>query len=60
MAKLTAWLMTLIGILWLLPLMGMTQFGTLTNGPISWLVGLAFLVIGISKLMRNYSSQRRR
>ena len=54
MAKLSAWLVTLIGILWLLPLLGV---GTGTWG--SWLIGLAFLVMGISKLMRNYGSKKR-
>ena len=54
MAKLTAWLVPLIGILWLLPLLGVS---TGTWG--SWLIGLSFLVVGIGKLMRNYSSKRK-
>lgn len=53
MAKLSAWLFTLIGVLYLLPLLGMD---TGTWG--TWLIALAFLVVGISKLMRNYSSKR--
>ena len=55
MAKLSAWLVTLIGVLWLLPLLGLDLGADLTN----WLIGLAFLVMGISKLMRNYGSKRR-
>ena len=56
MAKLTAWLVTLVGLLLLLPLIGVTQLeGTVTN----WLVALAVLVIGIAKLVRNYSSKKR-
>jgi hypothetical protein len=55
MAKLTAWLVTLIGVLWLLPLLGMS---TGTWG--TWLIGLSFLVIGIGKLVRNYSKKRRK
>ena len=51
MAKLTAWLLTLVGVLWTLPLLGVTQLNALST----WLVPLSFLVIGISKLMRNYS-----
>ena len=55
MAKLTAWLVTLIGILLVLPLIGVTQLATISN----WIVPLAVLVIGIGKLMRNYSSKRK-
>jgi hypothetical protein len=55
MAKLTAWLVTLIGVLWLLPLIGLDIGMTLTD----WLVGLAFLVVGVGKLMRNYGKKRR-
>ena len=54
MAKLTAWLITLVGVLWLLPLLGV---GTGSWG--TWLIGLSFLVMGIGKLMRNYSGKRR-
>ena len=51
MAKLTAWLVTLIGVLLVLPLIGVTALGgNLSN----WLIALSVLVIGISKLMRNY------
>jgi len=55
MAKLTAWLVTLIGVLYLLPLIGVDIGATLSM----WLVALSFLVIGIGKLMRNYSGKRR-
>jgi len=54
MAKLTAWLVTLIGVLWLLPLLGVST-GVWGN----WLIGLSFLATGIGKLMRNYSGKRR-
>lgn len=51
MAKLTAWLVTLIGILLVLPLIGVTALaGDLTN----WVIAAGVLVIGIAKLMRNY------
>ena len=50
MAKLTAWLVTLIGVLMVLPLIGVSALDTISK----WLVPLAVLVIGISKLMRNY------
>jgi len=52
MAKLTAWLVTLIGLLLILPKL----FTTLDmTGLMSWLIPLSVLVIGIAKLMRNYS-----
>ncbi len=57
MAKLTTWLMTLVGVLWVLAVGG--WWGSLTDGAASWLIGLSFLVIGISKLMRNYSPRRK-
>jgi len=50
MAKLTAWLVTLIGVLLLLPLIGVAQLDQVSK----WLVPLSVLVIGVTKLMRNY------
>ncbi len=55
MAKLSAWLVTLIGVLWLLPLLNVDIGADLSN----WLIGLSFLVMGIGKLMRNYGSKRK-
>ncbi len=54
MAKLTAWLVTLIGVLLILPLIGVSQLDTISK----WIVPLAVLVIGIGKLMRNYSKRK--
>ena len=55
MAKLTAWLVTLIGVL--LVLAELEVLGTLTayNG---WIIAIAVLIIGIGKLMRNYNKKR--
>lgn len=56
MAKLTAWLVTLIGILLILPLIGLDLgeiLGTINN----WLIPLAVLIVGIGKLIRNYSKR---
>jgi len=50
MAKLTAWLVTIIGILLLLPLVGLDIGATLNN----WLITIAVLITGISKLIRDY------
>ena len=56
MAKLTAWLVTLIGVLLILPLIGVTALqGDFTN----WVIALGVLVIGIGKLMRNYQKKKR-
>ena len=59
MVKLTAWLVTLLGVLLLLPLIGVTQLGTVTSGILGWLVALVVLVVGIGKLVRNYSGKKR-
>jgi hypothetical protein len=54
MAKLTAWLATAIGVLLVLPLIGVDIGAVLNN----WLIAIAVLVIGISKLMRNYKGKK--
>lgn len=51
MAKLTAWLVTLVGVLLLLPLLGLDIGQSLS----AWLIALAWLAVGIGKLVRNYS-----
>ncbi len=51
MAKLTAWLVTLIGILLVLPLIGVSALASIND----WVIALAVLIIGIAKLVRNYS-----
>ncbi len=55
MAKLTAWLVTLIGVLLILPLIGISQLDALSK----WIIPLAVLAVGIGKLMRNYSGKKR-
>lgn len=55
MAKLTAWLVTLVGILLVLPLIQVTIPATVNN----WLIALAVLIIGVAKLVRNYKSKKR-
>lgn len=56
MAKLTAWVVTIIGVLLLLPLIGVDIGATLN----SWLIVIGVLVIGISKLVRNYSGTKKK
>ena len=58
MAKLTAWLMTLVGVLWAADVMDWTTSTVSSNDWMGWLVALSFLVIGISKLMRNYGKRK--
>ena len=57
MAKLTAWLVTIIGALLVLEQAGVLTALTQYNG---WIISLAVLVIGIGKLMRNYQKKGRR
>jgi len=55
MAKMTAWLVTLVGVILILPLIGVTALEGLKD----WIIAVAVLVIGIGKLMRNYQKKRR-
>jgi len=60
MAKLTAWVVTILGVLLVLPLISVTQLGTIGSGGIlDWLIAIGVLVVGIGKLVRNYSKRRR-
>ncbi len=54
MAKLTAWLVTLVGVLLVLPLINIDLGQSLS----SWLIALAWLAVGIGKLVRNYSRRK--
>ena len=57
MAKLTAWLVTIIGVVMVLGLLGL-GFDWNTTW-VQWVVALIVLVVGIGKLTRNYSNRRR-
>jgi len=56
MAKLTAWIVTVIGVLLVLEQLEILASLTQYNG---WLIAIGVLVIGIGKLMRNYKKKRR-
>lgn len=58
MAKLTAWLVTVIGILLVLPLIKVDLDSILFANFSAWVIALAVFVIGIGKLIRNYSKRR--
>ena len=51
MAKLTAWLVTVIGLLLLLEA---GSWLTVLSDYNKWIIAIAVLVIGVAKLVRNY------
>jgi len=53
MAKLTAWIVTIIGVLLLLKEQAFVDLSVITNYN-GWLIAIGVLVIGIGKLVRNY------
>jgi hypothetical protein len=56
MAKITAWLVTLVGVVLLLPLLGLDIGADLSM----WLVALSWFVIGVTKLARNYGMMKKK
>jgi len=52
MKNLNALLIIIIGVLLLLPLIGIDQLGTPTEGILAWLLALGVLVIGVMKLIK--------
>jgi len=58
MAKLTAWLVTLVGALLVLSAPGVALF-SLSDTWVVWVIALAVLIVGIGKLVRNYSKRRK-
>ena len=56
MVKTTAWLITLVGVLLLLPLLGVD----IGAGLSAWLIALAWFVVGVTKLARNYGMMKKR
>ena len=55
MAKLTAWLVALAGVLLLPPVKVLIAADTF-----DWLIAAIVLIVGIGKLMRNYQKKKRR
>lgn len=59
MAKMTAWIVTVIG-LWLL----LVQLGVITGDLVTvwqpWIIAILVTVIGVGKLIRNYSGKKKR
>jgi len=57
MAKLTAWLVTLVGVLLLFDALGLLSVGDLL---VKWVMALAVLTVGIGKLSRNYQKKKKK
>ncbi len=53
-SKIYAWLVTLVGVLLLLPLIGVSQLGTVTEGISAWIIALAILVVGIIGIVKSH------
>lgn len=58
MAKLTAWLVTLVGVLLVLAAPGIALW-SLADTWVTWVIALAVLVVGVGKLVRNYSKKKK-
>ena len=52
MSKLNAALVTLIGILLVLPLLGVDQLGSVTDGIAGWVIAVVILIIGLMGLFK--------
>lgn len=52
MKNLNAILILIAGIVLLLPLIGITQLGTVTDGILAWILAIVVLIIGIMQLMK--------
>lgn len=55
MAKITAWLVTLAGVLLILPALGVSSLAAVSA---KWLLPLIVLIIGLTKLARNYKMMK--
>jgi hypothetical protein len=49
-----AWLTLVLGILLILPMLGITQLGDITSGLIGWLVPIIIITIAVLGLMKVY------
>ena len=56
MRKIRAWLILIIGIILILPLLGVDQLGTVTDGALAWILAIVVLIVGILRVMRVYKS----
>lgn len=54
MEKIKSILVAIIGILLVLPLLGVTAMGTVTTGATAWIIALSVLVIGIIRISESF------
>ena len=54
MDKLNNILIVIIGILLILPLLGVTAVGTLSDGIAAWVIAIAVLIIGILGVIKDF------
>lgn len=54
MNKITAWGATIVGVLLLLPKVGVDQLGTVTTGTMSWIIPILVIIMGVEALLRKY------
>lgn len=59
MAKLTAWLVALLGVILVLGLIPGIGFNWSTMW-VQWVIAIAVLVIGVGKVIRNYSMMKKK
>ena len=52
MEKLEAWFVTLIGILLILSMVGVSALGSISSGFTGWIIALAVLIMGIVSLTK--------
>ena len=56
MAKMTAWLVTIIGILLVL---AQLKVVSMADAWVAWVIAVAVLIIGLSKLMLKFSGKKK-
>jgi flagellar biosynthesis protein FliP len=57
MAKITAWLVTLLGLLLVLNLIPSVVNLLVMAKWVNWVIALAVLAVGVTKLIRNYTKK---
>ena len=55
-SKIYAVLVTIVGILLVLPLIGVDALGTVSEGTAAWIIAIAVLVIGIVGIVRSFKA----
>ena len=54
MKRISSVLVCLLGLILLLPLIGVTQFGTLIEGIFGWATAIFVLVIGVIEIFKSF------